>query len=139
VLVPGDMVIIGKYELRFNDGHAPAAHGAHAPKKAPAPPPKPNLNVEEPTESYELWFYAVDGEQKGPVDVATLRKLVRDKTISPESLVWHAGMTDWIPAKDAPGVASPENPPALQEEAPPAPAHKPAPEIEKPKPAEKAA
>lgn len=111
-LTPGDMVIIGKYELRYNEGNTlvltkPGKDGTkHAPHAVP--------HTEEPTESYQLWFYAVDGEQKGPVDMGTLRRLTREKTISPDTLVWHAGMPDWIPVSTAPGIMAPEDPPPLQ-------------------------
>jgi len=114
-LVPGDMVIIGKYELRYNEGNTlvltkPKESSKDAVKEALKNAP----HVEEPTESYELWFYAVDGEQKGPVDVATLRRLTREKTIAMDTLVWHAGMPDWIPVSTAPGIMTPEDPPPLQ-------------------------
>ena len=114
-LVPGDMVIIGKYELRYNEGNTlvltkPKESSKDAVKDALKNAP----HVEEPTESYELWFYAVDGEQKGPVDVATLRRLTREKTIAMDTLVWHAGMPDWIPVSTAPGIMTPEDPPPIQ-------------------------
>lgn len=110
-LSPGDMVIIGKYELRYNEGQT-LAHAKAPPKNESA---KHVPNIEEPTESYQLWFYAVDGEQKGPVDVAALRRLARDHAIAPDTLVWHAGMPDWIPVSTAPGILSPEDPPPVQQ------------------------
>jgi uncharacterized RDD family membrane protein YckC len=38
------------------------------------------------------WFYAKDGQQQGPVSESDLGQLV-----TPDTLVWHAGMTEWQP------------------------------------------
>jgi hypothetical protein len=51
-----------------------------------------------PTEMSE-WYYAHDGEQKGPVPVSELRRLADDGNFDPQSdLVWREGMDDWKPA-----------------------------------------
>lgn len=44
-----------------------------------------------------LWFYVVNGAQQGPVDEATLQQLAAGGTITPETLVWREGMSDWKP------------------------------------------
>lgn len=41
------------------------------------------------------WFYAVSGEQKGPVEVAELESLIATGVIRGETLVWQAGMPNW--------------------------------------------
>lgn len=43
------------------------------------------------------WYYAADGEQRGPVQQDAFDALVADGTIGPSTLVWHAGMADWQP------------------------------------------
>lgn len=43
------------------------------------------------------WFYAHDGEQKGPVGSAELRGLFEAGTIEEATLVWNDGMNDWAP------------------------------------------
>jgi len=83
----------------------------------------------------KIWYYAVDGEQKGPIDAAELNLLIAVSTIGPETLVWREGMTDWQPAAAAlPDSEMPEGwtrpatppphpaPPPREEPASPAPA-----------------
>lgn len=43
------------------------------------------------------WYYAEDGEQKGPVALAEIQRLVSAKRIQAEDLVWREGMEDWLP------------------------------------------
>jgi len=121
-----DMVIIGKYELRFNSGepgavfHAPPRDMPNKGESLPANKIQPSFPIpaphhsEEVTDAYELWFYALDGEQKGPVDRNMLCRLARDQSIAGSTLVWRAGMPDWIPASDVPGlISTPAAPPVL--------------------------
>ncbi|MAS05833.1 MAG: hypothetical protein CL534_14290 [Ahrensia sp.] len=78
----------------------------------------------------KIWYYAVDGEQKGPIDVAELNLLIAVSTIGPYTLVWREGMADWQPAAAAlPDSEIPEGwerpatppppPPAREEHQPP--------------------
>lgn len=66
----------------------------------------------------EHWFYLVNGAQQGPVDMAGLSALVRGGTVQAGTLVWKAGMAEWVPASRVPGLAVPPAPSAP----PPAPA-----------------
>lgn len=43
------------------------------------------------------WHYATDGGQKGPVNDAEFQQLVQQGVITPQTLVWREGMTDWAP------------------------------------------
>jgi protease PrsW len=52
----------------------------------------------------EQWFYAFNGQQKGPVDTAALKELARNGAITTASLVWSAGMPSWIPASQVVGL-----------------------------------
>ena len=47
------------------------------------------------------WFYNPPDGQKGPVDEDTFRQLVASGEITPDTLVWHSGMTDWEPLRSA--------------------------------------
>jgi hypothetical protein len=47
------------------------------------------------------WFYASNGQQKGPVSDVQLDELVRTSVINHETLVWHAGLADWQPLRAA--------------------------------------
>lgn len=47
------------------------------------------------------WYYALGNERQGPVDDATLDRLIATGVVSPETLVWKAGMADWQPLAQA--------------------------------------
>ena len=52
------------------------------------------------------WHYEVRGQQKGPVPVGTIRRMIEMGTITSSSLVWTQGMTDWLPLSDVPELGS---------------------------------
>jgi hypothetical protein len=43
------------------------------------------------------WHYGSGEKAKGPIGEEELRRLFRDGEIKMETLVWHPGMTDWVP------------------------------------------
>lgn len=60
------------------------------------------------------WYYAENGQQRGPVDDDALTALVKSGVVRDETLVWHEGMQNWqsygsmrgAPAgSPAPGIA----------------------------------
>jgi membrane protease subunit (stomatin/prohibitin family) len=56
----------------------------------PTAPPLPQPGV----------FYAVlEGRQAGPFDLAMLRQHIESGRLTPQTLIWRHGMTDWIPAE----------------------------------------
>ena len=58
--------------------------------------------------SDELWekkFYVVvDGKQTGPFDAEEFQHAVRDGSVLPTTLVWYAGLENWLPAGRIPGI-----------------------------------
>jgi hypothetical protein len=52
------------------------------------------------------WFYATSGQQKGPVALDALRRLVAAGDLGSADLVWCEGMSDWQPARAVPELAS---------------------------------
>lgn len=54
------------------------------------------------------WYYAADGQQRGPVTEAQLDELFRAGTINHNTLLWRSGMKDWQPL----GMARPSSAPA---------------------------
>lgn len=49
------------------------------------------------------WYYAVgNSQQQGPVDLATLQRLIAGGQVGPNDLVWRDGMADWVPASSVP-------------------------------------
>jgi hypothetical protein len=47
------------------------------------------------------WYYAIGNERQGPVDDATLDRLIATNVVTSETLVWKAGMADWQPLSQA--------------------------------------
>ena len=47
------------------------------------------------------WFYALGGQQQGPVDDGQLDGLVTAGTITPDTLVWREGLANWQPLRQA--------------------------------------
>jgi hypothetical protein len=41
------------------------------------------------------WYYALDGQQTGPVSESQLDELIRSGKINRDTKVWHEGMADW--------------------------------------------
>jgi uncharacterized RDD family membrane protein YckC/DNA-directed RNA polymerase subunit RPC12/RpoP len=74
------------------------------------------------------WFYAYQGQQRGPIDEAELLDLALKGIITPDTLIWRQGMANWTRyAEAAPRAAAPAAPAASVEFAAPiAPAADPA-------------
>jgi uncharacterized RDD family membrane protein YckC len=49
------------------------------------------------------WFYAHNGRQAGPVTESDLMELARTGVVAQDTLVWHAGMSEWQPYRTAAG------------------------------------
>lgn len=64
---------------------------------SPVPPPIPRQ---------DRFHVAINGAAAGPFDLATLSSMVALRSLTPESLVWQKGMTNWIPAKTVPAIAA---------------------------------
>lgn len=59
------------------------------------PPPLPNQ-----------FYIASNGKQLGPFDLSSLQKMVNNKKLTPQSLVWKQGMANWLQASQVPELAS---------------------------------
>jgi len=59
------------------------------------------------------WFYADNGQQRGPISETQLDELVRSGTINADTLVWRAGFENWQPLRTARPAISPEIPPII--------------------------
>jgi uncharacterized RDD family membrane protein YckC len=53
------------------------------------------------------WYYAEDGKQVGPLTDADFNRLVGEGKIAPDTLVWRAGLENWIPCAQARAGAAP--------------------------------
>ena len=47
------------------------------------------------------WYYALGNERQGPIDDAALDRLIATGVVTPDTLVWSAGMADWQPLSQA--------------------------------------
>jgi uncharacterized RDD family membrane protein YckC len=52
------------------------------------------------------WFYAENGQQRGPVTEADLQALLAAGKINSETLVWREGMAEWQPWRQAGAAAN---------------------------------
>jgi len=50
------------------------------------------------------WYYAKDGQQQEPVDLATIQAMAQTGQIAASDLVWTEGMTDWSQAGNTPAI-----------------------------------
>ncbi len=61
-----------------------------------------------------MWYYEQNGNRIGPVDEATMRSLIANRTISIDTLVWTNGMANWTPLQQTQLAAGlPVPPPSL--------------------------
>lgn len=58
-------------------------------------PLAPNANI-----TTDGWFYSLNNQRYGPVDHFTVSNMLTTGNITAETLVWHAGMANWLPARD---------------------------------------
>jgi uncharacterized RDD family membrane protein YckC len=52
------------------------------------------------------WYYGKNGQQHGPVDMATLQRLAGAGELEPTDLVWREGMGQWTEASQVEGLFS---------------------------------
>ena len=64
---------------------------------SPVPPPIPQQ---------DCFHVAINGTATGPFDITTLSSMVASRSLTPDSLVWQEGMTNWMPAKTVPTIAA---------------------------------
>jgi hypothetical protein len=68
------------------------------PSQTPAgPPPLPVI---------EKFFYASDGQQKGPISIDEIKQLITTNKFNKETLIWKEGMANWTKASEVGNIAS---------------------------------
>ena len=71
--------------------------------------------------SNRSWFYASEGQQKGPFPEAQLQDLIARGTVRADTLVWTEGMAGWQRAAEIPGlIPGGSGPPAFPQAGGPA-------------------
>ncbi len=53
-------------------------------------------------EAEQEWHYGLDGEDNGPVALASLRSMIGSGEVSEEAFVWREGLDDWMPVEEVP-------------------------------------
>ncbi|MFS4468893.1 SPFH domain-containing protein [Maribacter sp. 2210JD10-5] len=66
--------------------------GTQTPQSTGAVPPPMPLQI--------TYFYAVNGQQSGPVSIDRLKELFANRTINRDSLIWKQGMANWTTLKE---------------------------------------
>ncbi|MCY2932303.1 MAG: DUF975 family protein [Planctomycetota bacterium] len=49
------------------------------------------------------WYCSIDGTRYGPVEESVLQEWIREGRVHPATLIWTAGMEQWLPAGSVPG------------------------------------
>ena len=78
---------------------APCAAAAQTPPPLPPPTPPP---LPQPAVQY---FYDDNGKPAGPVPLAEIQAKIAAGIIKPDTLVWKAGLPNWVAAKDLAEIA----------------------------------
>lgn len=66
---------------------------------AQGPPPLPQ-------QQQNMFFVAIDNQQSGPFDLATIRTQIQSGRLTPQTLVWKSGMAEWSAAGAVPELTS---------------------------------
>lgn len=67
-------------------------------KQATTPAPAPQGEAAPPAAGATEWYAESQGQRVGPMPRAQLTTLAAEGKLTPESLVWHDGLSDWTPA-----------------------------------------
>jgi hypothetical protein len=67
------------------------------------------------------WFYVREGRRHGPVETAKLVDLVLGGEVPEDSLVWHSGLPEWLPAQEVEDIRRELPPPVPTQRIPPPP------------------
>jgi membrane protease subunit (stomatin/prohibitin family) len=89
---------------RMAQGLAPQPQSPTPPPVAPPPQSAPPATP-PPLPGQNEWFVGAAGQQTGPFGVAELTQQARRGTLTRATLVWRAGMAQWLPADQVPELA----------------------------------
>lgn len=63
------------------------------------PPELPMKSTDPPSIPGVSYYAAINGQQVGPLYIQQVMKMIGEGTITPNTLLWRAGMTDWALAE----------------------------------------
>ena len=61
----------------------------------------------------DLWYFAQEGRQQGPVSLVELQGMLASARLTGNDLVWRSGMESWSPARGVPGLLPRQPQPVL--------------------------
>lgn len=62
----------------------------------------PGQTINQPKQ--KEWFVAIDRKPSGPYSEEEIKKLLLDKKLKQDDLVWSSGMKEWQQAKNVPEI-----------------------------------
>lgn len=51
-----------------------------------------------------MWYVAIDGKQAGPFNDEELKRLINNRTVNANTLIWSQGMKGWTLAENVPEI-----------------------------------
>lgn len=81
--------------------------------------PQPAMAAPPPLPQQSTFFLAINNQQAGPFNLATLQQYVQAGQLTRETLVWNQGLPQWTPAGKVPELLGLFGPPPLPGGAPP--------------------
>lgn len=92
------LAMAGQMAGQMMNPQAGQFHGGQQPPQqaAPTPPPMPQQTT---------YHVAVGGVQQGPFPMAQLQQMVQQGQLTPDTLVWTAGMAGWAAANSVPALS----------------------------------
>ena len=60
--------------------------------------------MKAPMNTSQLYYVALNGKQAGPFSETEVVRLINDKKVTKETLIWHQGMNVWKKAEDVPAI-----------------------------------
>ena len=55
------------------------------------------------------WYHLQGERQIGPIGLESIRELILEGVVEPDTYVWADGMPDWLRARDVPALVPPEH------------------------------
>jgi hypothetical protein len=80
---------------------APAAESPQRIGAGAPPPPAPEAGHL----ASRQWYYAIDSQERGPLEIDALRSLWLAGKLRPDTLVWAKGMEQWTQVQAVPGLS----------------------------------
>ncbi|GHT99100.1 hypothetical protein FACS1894142_6320 [Spirochaetia bacterium] len=61
-------------------------------------------NAMNPPPSQRVYYIVLEGKQAGPFSETEIARLINDRKVSKETLVWYPGLSNWKTAENVPEI-----------------------------------